>query len=199
MTRKRTRREQLIDAGAQLFAERGFHAVGVNDIGDAVGLTGPALYRHFPSKQALLVAVFDRVVDGILGQIREIVALADDPMEALELIVAHHVSFAIDDRELLATWRAELLSLPEDDRRRLRHAQRVYVEEWVATVTKLRPDLTDAEIRTIVHAAIGLIQSPMDYHSTLGRDQLMDLLSRSALAALLERSGQRPEENRRRR
>ena len=46
------RRQQIIDTAAELFAERGFHGVSVNDIGAACGISGPALYKHFPSKQA---------------------------------------------------------------------------------------------------------------------------------------------------
>ena len=183
--RKPTRRDELVSAGAQLFAEHGYHGVGVNDIGDFVGLTGPALYRHFASKQALLSAVFERVVDGILSQIREIVVSAADPSEALRSIVDHHVAFALDEGELLATWRSEMLNLPEGDRRKLRHAQRIYVEEWVSVVADLRPDLPDSQIRATVHAVIGLIQSTMDYSSALDKERLRGVLRGSALAALL--------------
>ena len=60
--RSSVRRKELIAVAANLFASRGYYAVTVDDIGDAVGLTGPALYRHFASKEALLVAVFDEVI-----------------------------------------------------------------------------------------------------------------------------------------
>jgi AcrR family transcriptional regulator len=40
-------------AAAQLFARHGYHAVGINDISGELGLTGPAFYRHYPSKEAL--------------------------------------------------------------------------------------------------------------------------------------------------
>ena len=49
-----TRREQILATAAELFAERGFNGVSINDIGAAVGVSGPALYRHFPSKDAVL-------------------------------------------------------------------------------------------------------------------------------------------------
>jgi AcrR family transcriptional regulator len=48
------RRDQLLGAAALLFRRRGYHSVGVDDIGAAVGMSGPAVYRYFPSKQALL-------------------------------------------------------------------------------------------------------------------------------------------------
>ena len=61
-TRRRTaqpaksdRRLQLLAAAERLFAERGFLAVRLEDIGAAAGVSGPAIYRHFPNKEALLV------------------------------------------------------------------------------------------------------------------------------------------------
>ena len=52
---KSDRRSQLIAAAERLVAERGFLAVRLEDIGAAVGVSGPAIYRHFPNKEALLV------------------------------------------------------------------------------------------------------------------------------------------------
>ena len=49
-----TRRQQILKEAARLFAERGFHGVGVDEIGAAVGISGPGLYRHFPGKDAML-------------------------------------------------------------------------------------------------------------------------------------------------
>jgi AcrR family transcriptional regulator len=47
----------MLDAAAKLFSTRGYVDTGIDDIGEAVGVTGPAVYRHFKSKEALLVAV----------------------------------------------------------------------------------------------------------------------------------------------
>lgn len=63
-----TRREQILREAARLFAERGFHGVGVDEIGAAVGISGPGLYRHFPGKDAmlaeLLVGISERLLCG---------------------------------------------------------------------------------------------------------------------------------------
>lgn len=67
-----TRREQILREAALLFAERGFHGVGVDEIGAAVGISGPGLYRHFPGKDAmlseLLVGISERLLTG--GRLR---------------------------------------------------------------------------------------------------------------------------------
>src|SRR5260370_21002556 len=51
---RRSRRDQLASIAAELFARKGFHNVSVNDIAAAAGVSGPAIYRHFKSKQAIL-------------------------------------------------------------------------------------------------------------------------------------------------
>jgi AcrR family transcriptional regulator len=182
--RRRGRKEELIAVAARLFASRGYRSVGVDDIGAALGLTGPAIYRHFPSKEALLVAVFDGVIRDNLVRIREIVAEMHDPEEALKAMVAHHCRFVLEQTENLTTWRQEARNLPEDDGRRLRRLQRMYLEEWVHVISELRPDLSDVEVRTVAHAAITLLQSPSEYHSGLPDERMMDVLAEMALAAI---------------
>jgi hypothetical protein len=74
----------------------------------------------------------------------------------------------------------EIANLPEDDRRRLRRKQRLYLEEWVHQLAALRPGASDAELRARVHAAIGTIQSVLRYHSGLAADQLEGLIAGTA-------------------
>jgi AcrR family transcriptional regulator len=182
--RSSARRKELIAVAANLFASRGYYPVTVDDIGDAVGLTGPALYRHFPSKEALLVAVFDHVIEQWTDRIRDVVSEAADPASALRAIVRLHVEFAIEQSENLAVWRQEFQNVPEADRWRLRRSQRLYVEEWVHLVHELRPEFSDTELRAAVHAAIGLLQSPSDFQGGLPEEAAVDLLMSMALTAL---------------
>lgn len=186
--RSSARRKELISVAANLFASRGYYAVTVDDIGEAVGLTGPALYRHFSSKEALLVAVFDQVIEELTKRLRELLSSSPDPAVALVAIVRLHVEFAIEQRQNVAVWRQEFQNLPEPDRWRLRRAQRLYVEEWVHLVHELRPEFSDTEVRAAVHAAIGLLQSPSDFQSGLPAQAAVNLLMSMALAALEQAS-----------
>lgn len=189
-TRRRTsvRRLELTDAAGRLFATRGYHAVTVDDIGGALGLSGPALYRHFPNKEALLVAVFDRVIEQQRERQREVLAEAANPAAALEAMVRLHVQFAVEQRENLAVWRQEFHHLPEADSWRLRRAQRLYVEEWVHVVQELRPELNDASVRGLVHGVLSLLQSPSDFQSGLPDEGIMNLLMSMAVAAVFQGS-----------
>jgi AcrR family transcriptional regulator len=183
-TRDPARKQRILSAAADLVARRGYHAVGMADIGAAAGVTGPAVYRHFESKSAVLVALFDRVIDSLLDNASRIVDEADDVSVALALLVRDQVTFAIDDREVLQVYMKEINNLPEEDRRRLRRKQRVYLEEWVHVLGELRPELGDAEARALVHAAVGVIQSVLNYQSGLPGERLAELVTGAAHAAL---------------
>ena len=184
--RRRTavRRRELITAAARLFAARGYYAVTVDDLGEALGISGPALYRHFPSKQALLVAVFDQVIELQREDLKEALSEASDPAGALEAMVRLHVRFAVEQRETMAVWRQEYHNLPEADSWRLRRAQRLYVEEWVHVVHELRSDLDDATVRALVHGVLSLLQSPSDFHSGLPDEGVINLLMSTAVAGI---------------
>jgi AcrR family transcriptional regulator len=183
-TRDPGRKQRILEAAAALIAEQGFHAVAMSDIGAASGITGSAIYRHFESKSAVLAALFDNVIDVLMDSATAVVTGTPDDRDALVQLVRDQVRFAIEDRPLLQIYLREIHSLPEEDRRRLRRKQRRYLEEWVHLVVELRPDLSDTEARTLVHAAIGAIQSVLHHDSGLAAPRLAGLTTAAAVAVL---------------
>ncbi|MGW2299736.1 SACE_7040 family transcriptional regulator [Streptomyces sp. NPDC001809] len=178
-----TRREQILKEAARLFAERGFHGVGVDEIGAAVGISGPGLYRHFPGKDAmlaeLLVGISERLLDG--GRLR-VGETTGDPEALLGALIDGHIDFALDDRPLITLHDRELDRLKDEDRKRVRQLQRQYVELWVAVVRELYPDAGESESRTAVHAVFGLLNST-PHLDAVGRRPMEDLLRRLAHGA----------------
>ena len=61
-----TRRQQILDIAAELFAQKGFHGVSIAELGAACGFSGPALYRHFRSKDAVLAEMLVSISDELL-------------------------------------------------------------------------------------------------------------------------------------
>lgn len=170
------RKDRILAAAADLVARHGYHAVGMADIGAAAGIVGSGIYRHFPSKSALLSALLEQLMDEMERSAAAVVAAAPDDRAALARLVADHVRFAIEDRRLLQVYYREAHHLPEDDLRRLRRMQRHYIEEWVIVLAPLRRDLSDAELRVVVHAALGTTQAVLFHHSGLPADRLAELL-----------------------
>ena len=184
-TRDPARKQRILDAAADLMARYGFSSVSMEDIGGAVGITASAIYRHYDSKIAVLTAMFDRVIDQLLSEGQRFAGHPDaEPLDALRQLVDGQIAFVVDDRDIAQVYYREIANLPEADRRRLRRKQRLYLEDWVHLLTELRPGLDDSVARTIVHCAIGAIQSTLQHSAGLPDDRLRDLLRRSALAVL---------------
>lgn len=179
------RREQILREAARLFAERGFHGVGVDEIGAAVGISGPGLYRHFAGKDAmlaeLLVGISERLYGGGRERAEAAAAQGLAPGAALDSLIEGHIDFALDDRSLITLHDRELDRLREDDRKQVRKLQRQYVELWVDAVRALYPDLTELEARVAVHTVFGLLNSTPH----LGGPSRMP--DRATTAALLHR------------
>jgi len=180
------RQKELMAVAARLFAERGYHAVGINELSGELGLSGPAFYRHYPSKEALLVAVLSDAITAHLEDVVRLARSAPDPLEGLRTIVDNHVEFVLDQTAPIQTWRTEFRCLPEADRHRLRYLQRLYTEEWVHSLRRLRPGLSAEEARTVCQGAIALIQSATEFQSRLPAETVGRTLGAMALHVLIE-------------
>ncbi|MEU4683827.1 SACE_7040 family transcriptional regulator [Streptomyces xinghaiensis] len=182
-----TRREQILREAARLFAERGFHGVGVDEIGAAVGISGPGLYRHFPGKEAMLAELLVGISSRLLhGGRRRVAETAGPPGAVLDSLIDGHIDFALDDRALIVLHDRELDRLRESDRKLVRQFQRQYVELWVGVVRDAYPDITEDEARASVHAVFGLLNSTPHLGSPgalSGREPMAALLHRLARGA----------------
>ena len=178
-----SRYEQILIAAARLFAERGYGATGIDDIGAEVGVSGPAIYWHFSGTQALLAAMLTRVSERLLANGRECVATATDDRAALAALVHMHVEFALDEPDLIVVQARELSHLDVAQTHDVRALQRQYVDVWVDVVQRLHPRVARARLVAAVQAAIGLVNST-PYVGKLPRKQLAPLLHDMAVAAL---------------
>src|SRR5918998_3106628 len=99
---------------ARLFAERGSRAVGVDDVGAAVGVTGPAIYRHFASKDAMLAEMLLRISERLLEGGSAVVAGAGDDVAAqLRALIAFQADFALHNPALITVQDRDLVSLTD--------------------------------------------------------------------------------------
>ncbi|WP_028478562.1 TetR/AcrR family transcriptional regulator [Nocardia sp. CNY236] len=186
--RKAQRRAQLLEAGAQLIAERGFLGVRLDDLGAAVGISGPAVYRHFPNKEALLVELLAGVSQRLLEGGSAVVASTSSAEQALSGLVDHHLDFALGEPELIRIQDRDLDSVPGAARREIRRTQRRYVEIWVTVLRELHPELPEQTARVQAHAAFGLINSTPHSVSTATAVRARPVLRRMVLAALNDRA-----------
>jgi AcrR family transcriptional regulator len=152
-----SRREALLAAAIRLFAERGYAAVSMEEIGAAAGVTGPSVYNHFTGKIDLLRAALQRCGEALQFGLSRALAVSSRPEQALELVLRSYATSALISTGAVALLVTEVSSLPEEERRTARRNQHDYVAEWVALLIACRPELAEVEAWVVVHAALTVV------------------------------------------
>ena len=178
-----SRREQILTQAAELFATRGFHGVSVHDVGAACGISGPALYRHFASKDAMLAEMLVSISERLLSEGRRRVAEAPGDRQALEALVGWHIDFTLEHKALIVVQDRDWASLPADARERVRSLQRAYVGLWVEALRRLRPEVDNRAGQAAAHAVFGLLNST-PHSARLREERMRTLLAAMAWQAL---------------
>ena len=150
------RQEQLRREAARMFAEFGYHGVSIEDLGASVGISGPGIYRHFASKDALLADLLVGISEDLLENAKVEVAASSTQAEALTRLVDHHLAFSLTEPDLIRVQDRDLASLSPFALHQVRRLQRSYVELWV---DQLAPPLSRTEARARAHAVFGLLNS----------------------------------------
>lgn len=182
-----SRRQQILETAARLFADRGFHGVSVHDIGAACGISGPALYRHFSSKDTILAETLLDISRRLYTEGRARVAASADPTTALESLIAWHIDFALSHPALIVVQEREWASLEEEARQEVRRLQLAYVDTWVGVVRTLCLAADKRTARAAVQATFGLLNST-PHSARISQEAMRTLLTDMARAALLTRA-----------
>ena len=153
------RREQLLTSAIKLIDERGFQSVNMTDIGAAVGIAGPSIYKHYPAKTDLLAAALVRGHDRQQAGMTRALARARDPGEALELLLRAEVDFSLEERSLIGILISERDQLPDKDRQRVSRAQRDILDTWVRVLDNAHPGLASAEARITINVIFAVINN----------------------------------------
>lgn len=175
------RRRELLDIAAELFAERGFANVTVDDIGDAAGVSGPALYHHFTGKEALLGEMLVGISEFLLEGGRRVID--EGGPDELDRLVRFHAEFAVGNRALITLHFRDLVHATDSDRSKVRNLQARYVGLWADALCRSAPGVDRRPAQAIVHAVFGLLNST-PFSTRLPRDQMLDLLTSMATAAI---------------
>jgi AcrR family transcriptional regulator len=174
----------IVAAAARLFHERGYRGTSIEDIGAAVGMTGPAIYRHFASKEALLAELvirsFERAEHDVVAALQD----ARTPRDGLTEIVRRTVVHAIEETHLVALAEREGRNLSPELRRRIGRLQRVVFRAWLEALCAVRPGLDPEAARGAVRAVIALILA-VRWADGLDRGAATEQFTRMAMAALL--------------
>lgn len=153
------RRTVILKVAATLFAEHGFDSVSINQIGDEAGITGPAIYRYFPSKEALLVAIYEHLYQRSSDGINEVLLEGLNGRDALVRLIDLQLHLAVEEREKVRIVEREERHLPVKEAAELQAEARKQVRVWTGFIREARPDLGRDEGDSTVHAVLALINS----------------------------------------
>jgi AcrR family transcriptional regulator len=152
-----TRRDTILHAALTLFEDRGFQGVGIDEIGEASGISGPGIYRYYASKAELLVDAYDQAGERVLVGVDDAIRQARSASDALARLAASYAEVALDSAALITVTEREGGFVPDDHRGRLTRRGRDIRDGWAAVVRELRPELTEAEVRTLVRMVFPVV------------------------------------------
>ncbi|MFD7901122.1 TetR/AcrR family transcriptional regulator [Kitasatospora sp. NPDC059722] len=181
---RQPRREELLAAAVRLFHERGFDNVSTDQLGAAVGISGPSVYRHFDSKAQLLAASLVRSRERLWHEVEGAISAAAGPEEALAAGLAAYVGFARCNGDYLGAMLSETERLAPPDRRVAVDFRRDFLRTWVGLLRRVRPEYDAAEARIRVHALFALVNDGVRNRPHSARPDLGDCLLRLARAVL---------------
>ena len=162
--RPRDRKNQLAAIAAELFRARGYGGVGINDIAAAAGVTGPALYRHFADKQAILAYV-------LLSGLRDVEAGTAEALSALEspgqipALLGRLAAASVERRDIAALWRWEGRHLSPEDEREIAKRSSAILADWAKMLLTVRPQLAADDAELLCWAALSVFGSVSVHHT----------------------------------
>lgn len=191
-----SRREELLRVAARLFHERGFEAVSVSEIGAAVGIAGPSVYKHFGGKAEILEAAAtrtrDRVRQAMEGALTPPEAPgapdtpgADAPGAVLLRMLDAYADFAVAHADNLGLISTGSAYLPEPGRREGLAFRREFVGTWTRLLAEARPELDPVSAKITVQAVVTLVNDAVSNPPVRARADLADrlrVLGRALLA-----------------
>lgn len=160
-----SRKEALLAAAIRLFADRGYPAVGLGDIGKECGIAGPSVYKHFVSKVDLLDRAAQRTNEALWLELHRILSFEPDAGRALADLVAAYTRFAFDHTDLLVVLLTQLDHLPEGARTQVLRTYREYIDEWQTLLLEAHPALDQTSGRLLVAIATGVVNGVARVHS----------------------------------
>ncbi|GAA2232152.1 MULTISPECIES: TetR/AcrR family transcriptional regulator [Kitasatospora] len=179
-----SRREELLTAAVRLFHERGFDNVSTDQLGAAVGISGPSVYKHFDTKAELLAATLVRSRERLWHEVESAIAGGGTPGGALAAGLSAYVDFALRHRHHLGVMLVETERLTEPDRRAAVDFRRDFLHTWVGLLRQVRPAFENTEARIRVHAMFALVNDGVRNRPGCTRPDLADCLVELGRAVL---------------
>jgi AcrR family transcriptional regulator len=151
-----SRREQLLTQATRMFAAQGYAQVGIEDIGNAVGIAGPSVYNHWPTKLDLLTSALQRGAAALAMDVATTYRQAANPADALRRLLHSYVELSHSHSDIFGLLITDIEHLPDEERHAIRRAQHEYVTEWTHLLRLHQPHLDPVTARIKVQAVLSV-------------------------------------------
>ncbi|MDL9935471.1 TetR/AcrR family transcriptional regulator [Gordonia sp. ABSL1-1] len=175
------RRQQIISAAAKAFSASSYHSVRLEDIAEAVGMSAPALYRHFPTKYALFAETTTYLANALVAAIADIEPGCPDELDAL---LAAITAASIENRRTGRLYRWESRYLEPADAAVVRDAVVGQHRRVRSALLARRPELSRTDANVITAAMISVMASPLTHRVTLAHREIQSLITDTALSLI---------------
>lgn len=157
------RAEEILDSAYQLIVEKGYHGFSYADIADEIGIRKASIHYHFPTKDALVLAVVQRYRRGIHAQISQVKAGKLPPRDQLQAYLdfwEHSLGLNTNDVCLCMHLGSEVPTLPETVQKEVRdHFEEL--TEWITTLLESSDTSEDEDMRQEANAMVATIHGAM--------------------------------------
>jgi AcrR family transcriptional regulator len=167
-----SRQEAILTAASRQFGASGYQAVGMDDIGAEVGITGATIYYHFENKAAILAAALNRCVEAMFFDLSGALDASDTPGAALDKVLRCFVGTCVGHGPVVGALQKEAINLPDEQRNSLLQKERDYLAEWAALLSGHRENLSLVEAQVIVRTAATSITGLIDIPQIVNRPNL---------------------------
>jgi AcrR family transcriptional regulator len=180
MPRGARRKAELETAAAQLFLERGYHNVSMDDVAGAVGITGPALYRHFRNKHEILVQTLSDQLSLVETLTERVLADEADGENVFSRYLDELGDLVLRNEILL--WKRERRHLTGSERELIRTRVRDVRDRTAQLLRHWRPELSKGDAELIGWVVLSIYSNTADWRGQIDRTLAMQLLNRMARA-----------------
>ncbi|GAA1074468.1 TetR/AcrR family transcriptional regulator [Tsukamurella spumae] len=184
--RPKDRREQIARVAAEDFSRRGYHGVGIEQIAASLDISGPAVYRHFPNKYALLEHAITSASDALATAVADAAekTVGEAPEVRVEAILDAALGVSFERRNTGGLFRWEQRLLERDDRARIRHQLTGMIETFADAAEAGLPGVGRTEVELRCVAAISVTGSVTAHRTVLAQKRAEAVLAAAGRAVL---------------
>ena len=168
----RRRQQEVVDAAARVFHERGYESTSIQDIADNLGILKGSLYYYIRSKEDLLNEILWGVHDDALANIQRVEEVKGDALQKVRAFITLHITFNIENLVKMGVFFHDFRSLSKERRQRIIEARDLYdkiLRDLIADGQREGLVCPDVDPKMASMAALGMCNWIYQWYRPRGR------------------------------